>query len=235
MSAVCSNAKLATFGTALSGTAVQHQRASGRRQASFAVQAADQKYVTKVLKAAPKKPTPPPKKAATVAKPAGTVSIGKAAGTTVRGGAGTISRGGTVSRGIEMFTGDKSFRTKSGSRPAPKILARVEQLRLLSKAEQSGLLSALEKQGLTLSAIESSGLLSTAEKFGLISAASDRNTPGALFTLATLLLAAGPALVYFVPDTDPALVALQVLGAVACVAGGSAAYGGATLLASLQK
>ena len=106
---------------------MQQQRSSGRRQASFAVQAADQKYVTKVLKAAPKKPAPPAKKAATVAKPAkkaGTVSIGKAAGTTVRGGAGTISRGGTVSRGIEMFTGDKSFRTKSGSKPAPKILAR---------------------------------------------------------------------------------------------------------------
>jgi hypothetical protein len=41
--------------------------------------------------------------------------------------------------------------------------------------------------------------------------------------------------VYLVPDTEPALVALQVLGAVACVAGGSAAYGGATLLSSLQK
>ena len=60
-------------------------------------------------------------------------------------------------------------------------------------------------------------------------------TPGALYGLATVLLAAGPALVYFVPDSDPALVALQVVGALVAVAGGSAAYGGATLLSTLQK
>ncbi len=65
--------------------------------------------------------------------------------------------------------------------------------------------------------------------------ASRRNTPSALFTLATVLLAAGPALVYFTPDDSTALVALQVLGALVCVAGGAAAYGGASLLASLQK
>jgi hypothetical protein len=64
---------------------------------------------------------------------------------------------------------------------------------------------------------------------------SCRNTPGALFTLATVLLAAGPALVYFTPDDSTALVALQAIGALVCVAGGAAAYGGASLLSSLQK
>lgn len=150
---------------------------------------------------------------------------------------GTSTVGGTKKiTAIEVFSKEKAFRPKqTGSKPAPKILARVQELRLLSKLEQAGLLSLLEKNGLTLSAIEKSGLLSTAEKLGLISAAADRNTPGALYTLATALLAAGPALVYFVPDDNTALVVAQVLGALACVVGGSAAYGGATLLSALQK
>lgn len=62
-----------------------------------------------------------------------------------------------------------------------------------------------------------------------------RNTPGALYTLATLLLAAGPALVYFTPDDNTGLIVAQVLGALLCVGGGAAAYGGASLLSSLQK
>jgi hypothetical protein len=137
---------------------------------------------------------------------------------------------------IEVFSKEKIFRTKQTvAKPSPKILSRVQDLRLLSKLEQAGLLSLLEKNGLTLSAIEKSGLLSTAEKFGLISAAADRNTPGALFTLSTVLLAAGPALVYFTPDDNPALLAVQAIGALACIAGGSAAFGGASLLSSLQK
>lgn len=75
----------------------------------------------------------------------------------------------------------------------------------------------------------------TAENLGLISAAADRNTPSALYTLATALLVAGPALVYFVPDSSTALVAAQAIGALGCVVGGSAAFGGASLLSSLQK
>jgi hypothetical protein len=38
-----------------------------------------------------------------------------------------------------------------------------------------------------------------------------------------------------VPDSSAALVAVQAVGALACVAGGSAAFGGASLLSSLQK
>lgn len=155
---------------------------------------------------------------------------------------GTQKIGGTTVGGtrkitsIEVFTKEKTFRTKQTvAKPSPKILSRVQDLRLLSKLEQAGLLSLLEKNGFTLSAIEKSGLLSTAEKLGLISAAADRNTPGALFGLATLLLAAGPALVYLTPDDSGALLAVQAIGALTCIVGGSAAWGGATLLSTLQK
>lgn len=155
---------------------------------------------------------------------------------------GTQKIGGTTVGGtkkitsIEVFTKEKTFRTKQTlAKPSPKILSRVQDLRLLSKLEQAGLLSLLEKNGLTLSAIEKSGLLSTAEKLGLISAAADRNTPGALYTLATALLVAGPALVYVTPDDSGVLVALQAIGALACIVGGSAAFGGASLLSTLQK
>lgn len=150
---------------------------------------------------------------------------------------GTTAVGGTKKiTSIEVFTKEKTFRTKQTvAKPSPKILSRVQDLRLLSKLEQAGLLSLLEKNGLTLSVIEKSGLLSTAEKFGLISAAADRNTPSALYTLATALLAAGPALVFVTPDDSGALLALQAVGALACIVGGSAAWGGATLLSTLQK
>lgn len=137
---------------------------------------------------------------------------------------------------IEVFSKEKKFRAKNSvAKPQPKILSRVQELRLLSKLEEAGLLSLLEKNGVTLSAIEKSGALSLAENLGLISAAADRNTPSALFGLSTILLAAGPALVYAIPDDNAALVGIQVIAALACVAGGSAAYGGATLLSTLQK
>ena len=162
----------------------------------------------------------------------GTQKIGTRTGTQRVGGTGTRK----ITTVIEVFTKEKTFRNKNTvAKPTPKILSRVQDLRLLSKLEQAGLLSLAEKNGLTLSVIEKSGLLSTAEKFGLISAAADRNTPSALFTVATALLAAGPLLVYFTPDDNPALIAVQVIGALACVVGGSAAYGGASLLSSLQK
>jgi len=158
---------------------------------------------------------------------------------TLRTGTGTqrIARpAGTKVTSIEVFTKEKAFRPKQNVvRPQPKILTKVQELKLLSKVEKAGLLSLLEKQGITLSALEKSGALSLAEKYGLLSAAADRQTPSALFTLATALLAAGPAVVYFVPDDSPVLVAVQVAAAVACVAGGSAAWGGASLLSTLQK
>lgn len=164
----------------------------------------------------------------------------RAATSTIKVGTQRLSQG-TVATGrkitsIEVFSKEKTFRAKQNqTRKQPKILARVEQLRLLSKLEQAGLLSLLEKNGVTLSAIEKSGALSLAESLGLISAAADPSTPGALFTLASLLLAAGPALVFFTPDESGALIALQAVGAAVCVAGGSAAWGGASLLSSLQK
>jgi len=162
-----------------------------------------------------------------------------AAGTQTMRGTQRVSGTTTSSKkvtSIEVFTKEKIFRTKQTvAKPSPKILSRVQDLRLLSKLEEAGVLSLLEKNGLTLSAIEKSGLLSTAEKFGFVSAAADRNSPGALFILSSVLLAAGPALVYFTPDDNPALLAVQAIGALACIAGGSAAFGGASLLSSLQK
>ena len=111
----------------------------------------------------------------------------------------------------------------------------MEQLRLLSKAEQAGLLSLAERNGLTLSFIERSGLLSKAESLGLLSAATDRNTPGALTALALLLFIAGPAVVYFTPDTSTPLIAAQSIAAAVLLVGGSAAWGGSRLIGALQK
>jgi hypothetical protein len=164
-----------------------------------------------------------------------TAAPAKVAGTKLIGG--TKSVGGTRAvKAIEVFSSEKQFRQKQqDGRQAPKILSRIEQLRLLSKLEQSGLLSVLEKQGVTLSKLEQSGLLSTAEKLGLISLLADRNFPGTLYALAFALLAAGPAAVYFLPDDSGALVAVQALVALTCIAGGGAAWGGASLLSSLQK
>ena len=148
-----------------------------------------------------------------------------------------ITTGGTKKiTTIEVFSKEKKFRDKKTvSKRQPKILSNVQQLRLLSKLEEAGLLSLLEKNGVTLSAIEKSGLLSTAENLGLLSAATDPSTPTALFGLATALLAAGPAVVYFVPDNSTGLVAAQVVAALLCTVGGSAAFGGAQLLSKLQK
>ncbi|KAL4423264.1 hypothetical protein ABPG77_004533 [Micractinium sp. CCAP 211/92] len=239
-------AKVTGFSAALRGAAVQ-QRA-GARRATPAVQPVQAATITtRKLKASAAKPAPPPpRKAATVAG-SGTKKIKAGPATTTKkavGGTkivgGTRAVGGTTSKkitAIEVFSKDKVFRTKQpdGAKPAPKVLARIEQLRLLSKLEQSGLLSQLEKSGVTLSKLEQSGLLSTAEKFGLLGLVADRSVPSTLYALAALLLAAGPAAVYFTPDDSGALVALQAVIALTCVLGGSAAWGGASLLSTLQK
>jgi len=125
--------------------------------------------------------------------------------------------------------------TPGSASPPPRILARVQQLRLLSKAESAGLLSAAERAGVTLSALESSGALSAAESLGLLSRAADRGTPGLLYGLAAALFAMGPAAVFLIPDSSAGLIALQAVAAGAAVVGGSAAWGGASLLSALQK
>ncbi|PSC70276.1 hypothetical protein C2E20_6343 [Micractinium conductrix] len=226
-------AKIAGFTGAMRGTALQAPRAAGRAAAPqrLAVQAAT--ITTRTLKPgvkAPKPAPPPPRSAAT-----GTRKV--TAGTGTKSVAGTKSVGGTRKiSAIEVFSKERTFRKKQDTaRPAPKILARIEQLRLLSKLEQSGLLSAAERSGLTLSKLESSGLLTTAENLGVLPLLGDRNVPGTLYTLAAALLAAGPAAVYFLPDDSTGLVALQAVVALACVLGGSAAWGGASLLSTLQK
>lgn len=233
--------KISGFTSALRGTAVQQRAGSSSRSAAAAaapVQAATQLQTRrlKVGDKAAKPPPPPPKKAAASPKTGTKVIGGSKTGTKVV--TGTKAVGGTRKiTAIEVFSKERLFRQKQqqDSKPAPKILSRIEQLKLLSKLEQSGLLSLAEKNGVTLSGLEQSGLLSAAEKFGVVGLVADRKVPGTLYTLAAALLAAGPAAVYFLPDDSAGIVGLQAVVALACIAGGSAAWGGATLLSNLQK
>ncbi|XWS60432.1 hypothetical protein CRYUN_Cryun07bG0036100 [Craigia yunnanensis] len=116
-----------------------------------------------------------------------------------------------------------------------KLLTNVEKLKLLTKAEKAGLLSAAEKFGLSLSSIEKLGLLSKAEEFGVLSAATDPGTPGALLTLSLGLLLLGPSCVYLVPEDNIWEVVSQVVVALVCIAGGSAAFAASNLVSNLQK
>ncbi|XP_006664128.1 uncharacterized protein LOC102704577 [Oryza brachyantha] len=126
--------------------------------------------------------------------------------------------------------------TTSGKAAKPvKLLTNVEKLRLLTKAEKAGLLSAAERAGLSLSAVERLGLLSKAEELEVLSAATDPGTPGALLGLALLLLAAGPAVVYLVPEEYPWEVAVQAVAALVCVVGGSAAFAASSFVSKLQS
>ncbi|KAF0887665.1 hypothetical protein E2562_002365 [Oryza meyeriana var. granulata] len=126
--------------------------------------------------------------------------------------------------------------TASGKAAPPvKLLTNVEKLRLLTKAEKAGLLSAAERAGLSLSAVERLGLLSKAEELEVLSAATDPGTPGALLGLALLLLAAGPAVVYLVPEEYPWEVAVQAVAALVCVVGGSAAFAASSFVSKLQS
>ena len=62
-----------------------------------------------------------------------------------------------------------------------------------------------------------------------------RNTPKVLYRIAAAVYIAGPLLVYFVPDSSTPLVAAQAFAAIGCLAGGTAAFGAASLLGALQK
>ncbi|OEL15275.1 hypothetical protein BAE44_0023706 [Dichanthelium oligosanthes] len=101
----------------------------------------------------------------------------------------------------------------------------MEKLRLRTKAERAGL---------SLSAVERLGLLSNAEELGALSAATDPGTPGALLSLALPLLAAGPAVVYLVPEEHAWQVAPQAVTALVCVVGGGAAVAASTFVSRLQ-
>nr|CAB3462427.1 unnamed protein product [Digitaria exilis] len=124
--------------------------------------------------------------------------------------------------------------TASAKSPPVKLLTNVEKLRLLTKAERAGLLSAAERAGLSLSAVERLGLLSKAEELGALSAATDPATPGALLALAVPLLAAGPAVVYLVPEEQAWQVAIQAVAALVCVVGGAGAVAASTFVSRLQ-
>lgn len=124
--------------------------------------------------------------------------------------------------------------TKDGSSPV-KLLTNVEKLRLLTKAEKAGLLSAAEDFGLSLSTVERLGLLSKAEQFGVLSAVTDTSTPSTLLSLSIVLLVLGPAFVFFVPEDYTWEVALQVVVALVCVLGGSAAFSASNFVANLQR
>ncbi|PKA59772.1 hypothetical protein AXF42_Ash011896 [Apostasia shenzhenica] len=123
----------------------------------------------------------------------------------------------------------------SSGPPAVKLLSNVEKLRLLTKAEKAGLLSLAESLGLSLSTVERLGLLSKAEDIGVLSAATDPKTPSFLLSLSLLLLAAGPAFVFFVPEENAAQVAAQVAVALFSVVGGSAAFAASRFVSNLQR
>ncbi|CAN6338692.1 unnamed protein product [Urochloa humidicola] len=149
---------------------------------------------------------------------------------------GTRRSGGTSTTVFPVGEPGPRPATASGKKaPAVKLLTNVERLQLLTKAERAGLLSAAERAGLSLSAVERLGLLSKAEELGALSAATDPATPGALLALALLLLAAGPAVVYLVPEEQAWQVALQALAAVVCVVGGAAAVAASTFVSRLQS
>ena len=62
-----------------------------------------------------------------------------------------------------------------------------------------------------------------------------RKTPTLLYRVAFALYITGPLLVYAVPDSSTPLIAAQVVAALACLTGGTAAFGAASLLGTLQK
>ena len=57
----------------------------------------------------------------------------------------------------------------------------------------------------------------------------------ALYVLAFLLVAGGGAVVWFTPDETTAEISIQAVVAAIALAGGGAAFSGASLLSSLQK
>ncbi|XP_043703682.1 uncharacterized protein LOC122653806 [Telopea speciosissima] len=150
----------------------------------------------------------------------------------------SATRAVSSKKGSMVFSaaGEAVPRSSNGNSSSPvKLLTRVEQLRLLTKAEKAGLLSAAENFGLSLSIIEKLGVLSKAEEFGVLSAATDPGTPGALLSVSLGLLVLGPLCVYIVPEEYPWEVVLQVLVALICVIGGSAALAASNLVSNLQK
>ncbi|XP_008805143.1 uncharacterized protein LOC103718212 [Phoenix dactylifera] len=139
-------------------------------------------------------------------------------------------------KGSTVFPlGEPGPREINNSAPPVKLLTNVEKLRLLTKAEKAGLLSAAEKFGFSLSTVERLGLLTKAEELGVLSAATDPGTPGTLLSLSLVLLVLGPLCVYVVPEQYPWEVALQVVVALACVVGGSAAFAAWNFVSNLQR
>ncbi len=56
-----------------------------------------------------------------------------------------------------------------------------------------------------------------------------------LYRIAFALYAVGPLLVYAIPDSSTPLVVAQAIIALGCLTGGTAAFGAASLLSTLQK
>eukprot|EP00803_Ostreobium_quekettii_P006611 evm.model.scf_166.10 EVM.evm.TU.scf_166.10 scf_166:61097-63235(-) len=167
------------------------------------------------------------------------INTGRSVSVTAKKKSGTISLPSFSKKAttINVSFSEEDFRDKVpvAESPAPRILSKIEKLKLLTKLEEARVLSTLESSGLTLSKIESLGLLSIAERLGVLSATSSRATPYLVYLAALGLLAAGPAVVYLTPDESTAQVIGQFAIAAVCAVGGAAAFGGASLLASLQQ
>ncbi|GAQ87897.1 hypothetical protein KFL_003860030 [Klebsormidium nitens] len=193
---------------------------------------------TKVI---PKKIAPPKKNTGTQKIASGTqikksgTQIVKNAASAAANGAASLPR--KAIKVVEVFGPKETkglIRDKRNISGDVKVLSRVQELRLLTKAEESGLLSTLEGLGFTLSTIESLGLLSKAEDLGLLGAVTDRKLPGTLLLASLVVLAAGPAIVYFGPEDSSAIVIAEYVVAALTVAGGAALFGASKLVKALQ-
>ncbi|RVW91235.1 hypothetical protein CK203_031710 [Vitis vinifera] len=108
-------------------------------------------------------------------------------------------------------SGEKGPRSSPLATPPPiKLLTRVEQLKLLTKQKRLACCRQLRT-------------------------ATDPGTPGALLSLSLVLLLLGPSCAFLVPEDYPWEVALQLVVALVCVVGGSAAFAASNLVSNLQK
>jgi hypothetical protein len=228
-----------SFSRAVGGDRITTCTAAAPAFRKTSIRAATQRVGTKVI---PKK-VAPPKTGTKVIKKIGTqIKTGtqiKKSGTQIvkNAAAAAASVPRKAIKVVEVFGPNETkgaLRDRRNVSGDVKVLSRVQELRLLTKAEQSGLLSTLEGLGFTLSNIESLGLLSKAEELGVLGAVTDRKLPGTLLLASLVVLAAGPALVYFGPEDSGAIVAAEYVAAALTVVGGAALFGASKLVKALQ-
>ena len=117
------------------------------------------------------------------------------------------------------------------------IVKNLEKKKLLSQVEKAGLLSKAESLGVSLSQIEKLGLLSKAEDLGLLTLAENFATasPSALASLSLPLIVLAIAIPVLVPDDSIALVVVQNVVSLLCLATAGGLFIGSVVLSGLQE